>query len=114
MFSLYRNPDLDDRFLASMAAVQTDDIASYPFVGDFNGHHQEWLCSTTTSRRAVAAFDFASLRLRSVGCWTNPWMCRVSDPMLNPTRAMVRPPEIFLLIQANLLTRLIGAAKPSC
>ena len=46
VFSLYRNPDLDDRifdcFLASLAAVQTEDIrASFPFVGDFNGHHQE-------------------------------------------------------------------------
>ena len=47
MFSLYRNPDQDDRIfdnlLASMAAVQVDDIrASFLFVGNLNGLHQEW------------------------------------------------------------------------
>ena len=46
VYSLYRNPDLDDRifysFLASMAAVQAEDVrASFLFVGDLNGHH-EW------------------------------------------------------------------------
>ena len=46
VYSLYRNPDLDDQIfdclLASMAAVQADDVrASFLFVGDFNGHHQE-------------------------------------------------------------------------
>ena len=49
VYSLYRNPDLDDRIfdclLASMAAVQAEDVrASFLFVGDLNGHHQEWLC----------------------------------------------------------------------
>ena len=63
VFSLYRNPDLDDRIfyclLASMAALQTEDIrASFLFVGDLNGHHQEWLGSTTTNHHGVAAFDF--------------------------------------------------------
>ena len=53
VFSLNRNPDLDGRIfdclLASMAAVQTEDIlASFLFVGDLNGHHQEWLGSRTT------------------------------------------------------------------
>ena len=48
LFSLYCNPDLDGRIvdclLASMAAVQAEDIsASFQFVGDLNGHHQEWL-----------------------------------------------------------------------
>ena len=43
-----RNPDLDDRIfdclLASMAAVQAEDVrASFLFVGVLNGHHQEWL-----------------------------------------------------------------------
>ena len=62
--SLYRNPNLDDRIfdclLASMAAVQAEDIrASLLFVGDLNGHHMEWLGSTTTNRHEVAAFDFA-------------------------------------------------------
>ena len=42
MFSLYCNPDLDDRIfyclLASMAAVQAEDVrASFLFVGDLNG-----------------------------------------------------------------------------
>ena len=45
VFSLYRNPDLDDRIfdclLASMAAVQAEDVhASFQFVGELNGHHQ--------------------------------------------------------------------------
>ena len=52
VYSLYRNPDVDDRIfdclLASMAAVQAKDArASFLFVGDLNGHHQEWLGSTT-------------------------------------------------------------------
>ena len=64
MCSLYRNPDLDDRIfdflLASMAAVQAEDVhASFLFVGDLNGHHQEWLGSITTNCHGVAAFDFA-------------------------------------------------------
>ena len=66
VFSLYSNPDLDDRIfdclLALMAAVQTEDIrASFLFVGDLNGHHQGWLGSTTTNRHGVAAFDFATV-----------------------------------------------------
>ena len=66
MFSLYRNPDLDDRIydclLTAMAAVQAADArASFRFVGDLNGHHQEWLGSTTTNRQGVAALDFATV-----------------------------------------------------
>ena len=66
VFSLYRNPDLDDLIfdclLASIVAVQTEDIrASFLFVGDLNGHHQEWLGSTTTNRHGVAAVDFATV-----------------------------------------------------
>ena len=46
MFCLYHNPDLDDRIfeclLASMASVQAEDVrASFLFVGDLNGYHQE-------------------------------------------------------------------------
>ena len=46
VYSLYHNPDLDDQIfdclLASMAAVQAEDVrASFLFVGDFNSH-QEW------------------------------------------------------------------------
>ena len=66
VYSLYRNPDLDDRIfdclLASMAAVQAEGArASFLFVGDLNGHHQECLGSTTTNRYGVAAFDFATV-----------------------------------------------------
>ena len=47
VFSLFRNPDLDDRIfnwqLSSMAAVQAEDVpAIFLFVGDLNGHHQKW------------------------------------------------------------------------
>ena len=30
-------------------------------MGDLNGHHQEWLCSTTMNRHGVAAFDFETV-----------------------------------------------------
>ena len=66
MFSLYPNPDPDDLsfdcLLVSVAVVQDEDVhASFLFVGDFRGHHQEWLGSTTTNRRGVAAFDFETV-----------------------------------------------------
>ena len=66
VFSLNRNPELDDRIfaclLASIAATQADDIgASFLIVGDLNGHHQEWLGSSTTNRHRVSAFDFATV-----------------------------------------------------
>ena len=32
-------------------------------MGDLNGHHQEWLGSTTTNRHGVAAFNFATMSL---------------------------------------------------
>ena len=62
VFSLYRNPDQDDRLYdclsTAMAAVQAADArASFLFVGDSYGHHQEWLGSTTTNRHGVAALD---------------------------------------------------------
>ena len=45
-----------------MAAVLFEDAhASFLFVGDLNGHHQEWMGSTTTNRHGVAAFDFATV-----------------------------------------------------
>ena len=58
VFSLYRNPDLDDRvfdgLIASMAGVQAENIcASFLFVGDLTGYHQKWLGSTTTNRHGV-------------------------------------------------------------
>ena len=66
VFSLYHNPELDDPIfdclLASKADVQTEDIrASFLFVGDLNGHLQEWLGSAATNRHGVAAFDFATV-----------------------------------------------------
>ena len=62
---LYCNPDLDHQIfhclLASMAAVQAEDIrASFQFLGGLNGH-QEWLGSTTTNRRGVSTFNFATV-----------------------------------------------------
>ena len=45
-----------------MATVQAEDVrASFLFVGDLNGHHQEWLGSTTTNGHGVATFDFATV-----------------------------------------------------
>ena len=51
-----------DCLLASMNTVQALDVrALFLFVFDLNGHHQEWLGSTTTNRHGVAAFDFATV-----------------------------------------------------
>ena len=60
VFNLYLNPDLDDQISdclhTSMVAVQSEDVhASYLFVADLDGHHQEWLGSTTTNRHGVEA-----------------------------------------------------------
>ena len=45
-----------------MAAVQAEDVlASFLFVGDLNGHHQELLGSTMTNTHGVAAFDFETV-----------------------------------------------------
>ena len=45
-----------------MAAVQAEDVrASFMFVGDLNGHDQEWLGSTTMNRHGVSAFHFATV-----------------------------------------------------
>ena len=41
--------------------MQAEDMhSSFVFVGDLNGHHQEWLGSTATNRHSVAACDLAS------------------------------------------------------
>ena len=55
----YCSPD-DDRIfyclLASMAAVEAEDVrASFLFVNDLNGHHQEWLGSTTTNHHGCCS-----------------------------------------------------------
>ena len=45
-----------------MSAVQDEDVrASFLFMGDLNGHHQEWLGSMATNRHGVAALDFATV-----------------------------------------------------
>ena len=42
-------------------AMQADDVrALFLFMGDLNGHHQEWFCSITTSHHGVAALHFAN------------------------------------------------------
>ena len=66
MFSLYSDPELDDYIfdclLASMAAVLAEDVrATFLFVGDLNGHHQEWLGSSTMNCHGVTAFDFTTV-----------------------------------------------------
>ena len=50
VFSLHRNPDLDDRIfnclVPAMAAVQAEGVrASLVFEADFTCHHQKWLSS---------------------------------------------------------------------
>ena len=47
MFSLYRNPDLDDRIYECVLAAIF--------------YHQEWLGSTTTNRLGVAVPDFETV-----------------------------------------------------
>ena len=66
VFSLYLNPDLDDRIfyclLTSTAAVKAEDVrASFQSVGDLNGHHREWFGSTTPKSHGVAEFNFATV-----------------------------------------------------
>ena len=71
VYSLYRNPDLDDRIydclLTSMAAVQAEDVrASFLFVGDLNGNHQERLIVMVlrplTSRLCPVVISWLSAR----------------------------------------------------
>ena len=63
VLSLNRNPDLDYRIYeclqTAIAAVLAVDVrASFLFVGDWNGHLQEMLGSTTTNSHGVAALAF--------------------------------------------------------
>ena len=45
-----------------MSAVQPDYLrASFLFVGNLNGRHQEWLGSTTTNSHGVGAIDLATV-----------------------------------------------------
>ena len=67
IFSVYRNPDLDDSIydclMSSMCDIQERDKKSgFVFVGDFNAHHRVWLNSiSATDRHGIAAFDFCNL-----------------------------------------------------
>ena len=66
VFSLYCNHDLDDPIfdclLASIATVHAEDVrSSFLCVSDLNGHHREWLGSTTTNRHEVAIFEFTTV-----------------------------------------------------
>ena len=66
VISLYHNPGQDDQIyeclLTAMAAMQAVDVRAYfLFMGDLNGHQQEWSGSTTTNRHGVAALDFATV-----------------------------------------------------
>ena len=40
--------------------MAADERASFLFVSDLNGYHQEWLGSTTTNHHGAAASDFAT------------------------------------------------------
>ena len=45
-----------------MTVVRAEDVlGSLLFMGDLNGPHKELLGSTTTTRHAVAALDFATV-----------------------------------------------------
>ena len=67
IFSLYRNPDLDDSIYDCLfnriAAVQESDRrASFVFVGDLNAHHRDWLNSVSqTNPHGIAALDFSTV-----------------------------------------------------
>ena len=104
VYSLYRNPELDDRIfdclLASMAAVQAEDVrASFLFVGDLNGHYQGWLGSTTTNRHGVAAFDFATVS----GC---------DQMVVGPTHARGGTLNLFMTDVPDLVR--VAVVAPIC
>lgn len=43
-----------------MATIQSfEEEVAFIFVGDMNGHHQEWLGSACTARHGIAAFEFS-------------------------------------------------------
>ena len=62
MFSLYCNPNLDDPIFDCLLTSMAEDVRDYfLFLSDLNGHHLEWLGSTTTNRYGVEAFDFSTV-----------------------------------------------------
>ena len=62
VFTATLDDQIFDCLLTSKAVVQAEDVReSFLFVGDLNGHHQEWLGSTTTNDHGVAALDFTTV-----------------------------------------------------
>ena len=95
MFSLHRNPDLYDQIfdclLTSLTAVQAEDVlASFLFVGDLNGHHQEYLGSTNTNRHDVAISWCNCSWLRSVGVCPTHECGGTLDPLMTDVPDLVR------------------------
>ena len=116
-----------DCLLTSMAAVQAEDVrAAFLCVGDLNGHHQEWLGSTTTNRHGVAAFDSATVSICDqlvVGLFDLlmtgvPDLVRVSvvAPIGKPDHSSMSavilkaqaPPNLLLVGNFSLNIKLIG------
>ena len=105
VFRLYCNFDLDDRIydclLTAMAAVQAVDArALFLFVGDLNGHHQEWLGSTATNRHGVVALEFAT----ESGC---------DQLVIGPTHAHEGAIDLFMtdvpdLVRVAVVAPLLG------
>ena len=82
-------------FTALNAAVQAVDVrASFLFVGYLNGHHQEWLGSTTTNRHGVAAFDFSTVS----GC---------DQLVVGPTHARGRTLDLLMADVPDLVRELL-------
>ena len=118
MFSLYRNPDLDDRIfnclLTSMAAVLAEDVrASFLFVYDLN-YHQEWLGSPPTNRHVVAAFNFSTVSAcdRLVVCPTHALGGRL-DFLLTDVADLVLVPVVAPIFKSghSFLSALILMAQ---
>ena len=79
--------------------MQAEDVrASFLFVGELNGHHQEWLGSTTTNRHGVAAFDF----IRVSGC---------DQLVVNPTHARGRTLDLLMTDVYDLVRVAVVARK---
>ena len=59
-------------------------------VGDLNGHHQEWLGSTTTNRHGVGSFNFATVS----GC---------DQLVVGPTHASSGTLDFLMTVVPNLV-----------
>ena len=66
VFSFYRNKDPNVRIFDCLLTLMVTELAgdaraSFLFVGDLIGHHQDWLGTMTTNRHGVAAFQFKTV-----------------------------------------------------